>query len=205
MSYGRFWARFGGVFLDGLVINFAMLPALLVVGFLGRELIKVTATCEEFVRGQFIYRECSPVAGVFWTVVGVQVLSQFGIWWLLVPRRMANRGATIGMNAAGLRIVTAKGHMRPSVGQAFARAALALFVPIVVMAPIGLIIYFGLDLPERINDGRGVFDDVETPWLWVSLFALAYFAIFIPYLWNLVDRRFQTLYDKIVGTIVIEK
>ena len=36
-----------------------------------------------------------------------------------------------------------------------------------------------------------------------SVFVFLVLLVYLPSLWNLVDRRYQTLYDKLCGVVVI--
>lgn len=203
-AYARFGSRFGGALIDGLVLGFVNG----VINFLGNlggialgNSIKDCETVETF-RGTF--QRCSGSIGAYWFVVGVAGLISLAVWWRLIPSRMSRRGATIGMSACGIRIVTADGHYPVSRGQAFLRVIYQGLVPVLLVVPVVVLLVAGSSVAvsdwDRIDSLADAFDPL---WPWLSIAVFGYLLSTMSTLWHFVDRRYQTLYDKLAGTVVL--
>lgn len=203
-EYARWGSRLGGVLIDGLVLGFANG----VINFLGNlggialgNSIKDCETVQTF-RGTF--QRCSGSVGAYWFVVGLATVISVAVWWRLVPSRMSRRGATIGMGACGIRIVTAEGHFPVSRGQAFLRVIYQGLLPILLVIPVVVLLVAGSSVAvsdwDRVDSLAEAFDPL---WPWLSLAVFGYLLSTMSTLWHFVDRRYQTLYDKLAGTVVL--
>jgi uncharacterized RDD family membrane protein YckC len=170
-----------------------------VLGLTARALTDATATCTDRPMGNgYVYRTCERSFGLLVATVIVAGIVNLVVWWRLIVRRQVMEGQTIGMNVMDLEVLTARDLTMIGTGQAFLRTILGGIMSFFLAIPAGVAAFLAVGGAD--STGRGV-EDVG----WVAggvvifLFAFA----FLPWLWNLVDRRRQTLYDKVAGTVVV--
>jgi uncharacterized RDD family membrane protein YckC len=187
VTYGRFWERFAGFLLDGIVVGLAQSVAslpILAVAYLGGRSLTVCEVTEATVYATL--QTCAPNYGLY----ALLSVAQLPVWFALVPRRLGRRGATIGMGAMGLRLVTAGDQRAAGTAQAFWRAVVASGLFVAGTAPLVV----------------GVLREVSWPtWASVAVVCLTPTMALMTYLWNVVDPRYQTLHDKVAGTVVIRR
>ena len=200
LAPAAFSDRLGGLILDGFIVGVVQLPVVLVtyglLALIGSSSSVDPTSCTNWTTtgsGQMLGTGCRPdnVALVY-AVLAVYAIVNFWIWWRLVPGRMARRGASVGMGIAKLRIDDVAGD---GVGraQAFWRALLAGFLPLVLSLPAVVIILATF----------GGADDVDPPVAPIAIgVVLVLVGYALPWLWFFWDRRHQTLYDKFSLTVV---
>ncbi len=198
-EYAGFWRRWTGAFLDQLVVSMIVLPIQLVLGFGARTMANAAATCTDRPVGNgYVYRTCETSSGIVVLAAVVTILVNLVVWWRFIITRQVREGQTIGMGAMDIEVRDARTNMMISTGQAFSRSILGGILALVLMVPAGLLVLFTVvDLDHRAE----VYDALSFPT--VSLFVFLLMLSYAPWAWNLVDRRRQTLYDKLTGTVVV--
>ena len=185
VSYAGFWRRFAGVFIDGLVLGLINIPVNLVFQLVGMAFVSATRSSALLV-----------------VLLLANLCVNLYIWWRFVPGRIGSTGATVGMSAMHIRLVPARGRGGVSSGLAFVRALLASVLQFVFLIPAFL---YGLSrLVGADQESPDSFRTQVVPNAFVaSVFVFLVLLVYLPSLWNLVDRRYQTLYDKLCGVVVI--
>ncbi len=185
VSYAGFWRRFAGVFIDGLVLGLINIPVNLVFQLVGMAFVSATRSSALLV-----------------VLLLANLCVNLYIWWRFVPGRIGSTGATVGMSAMHIRLVPARGRGGVSSGLAFVRALLASVLQFVFLIPAflyGLSRLVGADLESPDSFRTQVVPNAFV----ASVFVFLVLLVYLPSLWNLVDRRYQTLYDKLCGVVVI--
>ena len=185
VSYAGFWRRFAGVFIDGLVLGLINIPVNLVFQLVGMAFVSATRSSALLV-----------------VLLLANLCVNLCIWWRFVPGRIGSTGATVGMSAMHIRLVPARGRGGVSSGLAFVRALLASVLQFVFLIPAflyGLSRLVGADLESPDSFRTQVVPNAFV----ASVFVFLVLLVYLPSLWNLVDRRYQTLYDKLCGVVVI--
>ncbi len=185
VSYAGFWRRFAGVFIDGLVLGLINIPVNLVFQLVGMAFVSATRSSALLV-----------------VLLLANLCVNLYIWWRFVPGRIGSTGATVGMSAMHIRLVPARGRGGVSSGLAFVRALLASVLQFVFLIPAflyGLSRLVGADLEAPDSFRTQVVPNAFV----ASVFVFLVLLVYLPSLWNLVDRRYQTLYDKLCGVVVI--
>ena len=185
VSYAGFWRRFAGMFIDGLVLGLINIPVNLVFQLVGMAFVSATRSSALLV-----------------VLLLANLCVNLYIWWRFVPGRIGSTGATVGMSAMHIRLVPARGRGGVSSGLAFVRALLASVLQFVFLIPAflyGLSRLVGADLEAPDSFRTQVVPNAFV----ASVFVFLVLLVYLPSLWNLVDRRYQTLYDKLCGVVVI--
>ena len=185
VSYAGFWRRFAGVFIDGLVLGLINIPVNLVFQLVGMAFVSATRSSALLV-----------------VLLLANLCVNLYIWWRFVPGRIGSTGATVGMSAMHIKLVPARGRGGVSSGLAFVRALLASVLQFVFLSPAflyGLSRLVGADLESPDSFRTQVVPNAFV----ASAFVFLVLLVYLPSLWNLVDRRYQTLYDKLCGVVVI--
>lgn len=203
-SPAGFVDRLGGLILDGIVVGVAQLPVvaatyglLFLVGQLSTADPSTCTTLTMTGSGRIIGSGCRPDnVAVFYAILAAYVIACLWIWWRLVPGRMVQRGASVGMGLARLHIDDARRGGRIGRLQALWRAILAAILPQMLSLPAVLA------LAAVVGGGSG--DDVALPAV-LGLSVLVAVLYLLPWLWFFWDRRHQTLYDKFSRTVVLAR
>ena len=198
-EYAGFWRRWTGAFLDQMVITLIMLPIQLVLGFGSRAMANAAATCTSRPMGNgYVYRTCETSSGIVLLAAAVSFLINVVVWWRFIVTRQVREGQTIGMAAMDVEVRDASSNMMISTGQAFLRSILGGILAIVFMVPAGLVFLMTVvDADSRAE----IYDALSLPVLTLLVFLTL--LTWLPWAWNLGDRRRQTLYDKMTGTVVV--
>lgn len=184
VSYAGFWKRLAGLFLDGLLLGVINIPVNLVFQLLSVAIAEATQSLALLVL-------------LFLANLGVNLF----IWWRIIPGRIGNSGATVGMSVMNIRLVPVSGQGRVSSGLAFVRALVMGILQFVCLIPVVL---YGATRVAGVDLDSDALREVVVPDAFVaSIFAFLLLLLYLPALWHLVDRRYQTLYDKLCSVIVI--
>ena len=173
------------MFIDGLVLGLINIPVNLVFQLVGMAFVSATRSSALLV-----------------VLLLANLCVNLYIWWRFVPGRIGSTGATVGMSAMHIRLVPARGRGGVSSGLAFVRALLASVLQFVFLIPAflyGLSRLVGADLESPDSFRTQVVPNAFV----ASVFVFLVLLVYLPSLWNLVDRRYQTLYDKLCGVVVI--
>ena len=209
ITYAGFWRRLGGAILTGLLVGLVALPAQLAYGFLSRQVLDLTASCDSYstnLSNNRVYQGCEPSTGLAILLFMGYLALSFAIWWVMVPGRIGKRGATLGMQAVDTRIIGARDHLSITAGTAFIRELARALSVLIAYIPLAVVLTAHISLTTDIELFRTPLADYEQlEWTtgWATLYVFCYLAISLPSLWMLIDRRRQTLYDKLSGCLVI--
>lgn len=188
--YAGFWRRAWGLLVDVVILALIAIAAWFATRFLAGWIITKRTDCvvelEEYRR----FRVCGGSDAQAWALNAVPVLIALFFWYRRIPRRMATDGHTFGMDQLGLRARATSLETDLTIGQAVARSAIHLLLSAILAGGGALGLSVALD---RELDG-----ELLAGW-WPLLAALAA----LPSLWSLLNRRRQTLYDRLGGAVVI--
>ncbi len=200
--YAGFWQRLGGALLDQAFLMAVTLPVQFGIGLAFGFLAESATTCVTKGRGAYAYKVCDRPIG--FVVLGGVVASIIGwyLWWRLIVRRQAVDAQTIGMQSVNVEVRRARDLMFISTAQAFLRSLLGGLMSFFLLVPAALVVLLAAELPEHPWEHLDLVRwQLSWPMLGLVFFLLTLPAL--PWLWSLVDRRRQTLYDKLTGTVVV--
>lgn len=192
VRYAGFWKRYWGALIDSLVGQLIVL-LLAVPYFVVLSILGVLGTVDSFESESWALGWGALLASI---AFGIIVLAVF---WRVFIRRFGVRGSTPGMFQMGIRARPVDHDGLIGSGAIFVRFlmmfAINLFTQLVA---VGIIILLFGSPTESVD---------KTPALWAMSGAVFFVLLIVlgPYLWMLVDRRFQTPWDKAVGVVVHEE
>ena len=190
--YAGFWRRYWGLHVDSVLLGVLIGLAGFLINLAGTTILGATQSCvtQPYAFGNV--RSCRVSSGMAWFILGLHVVVNLTIWYRVVPRRLAN-GGTPGMRQLGLRIQDAGDGTLIGGGAALGRSLLPGLLQLGGMVAVA--VAFGL-----LVDGGP--REAGFGWWFGASVGLA-LACYGPAMWQLVDRRHQTLYDKLVGSVVV--
>ncbi len=211
-SYASVADRFGGLLLDGLILFLAQIPigiAFFCLSWIVGALAGTSTTCRQFDPSRFDSVSsqadaCVQGAAVwFYGLIALHLAVNVWVWWRLIPGRMVRSGASVGMGIAGVEIEEADSESPIGAMRSLGRAVLAGLLPLACSGIpwLAAILLLGAEL--RRSDDAELSDAIDVASVGaLALFVLALVAYVVPWCWAFWDRRNQTLYDKLAGTVV---
>jgi uncharacterized RDD family membrane protein YckC len=187
--YAGFWPRFAGQLIDCIVLMLITVPIQFVLGLGALWITASMTTC--------IDTYCAETGLIKFAAV-VLIIIEVAIVWRVIVRPQVMDAQTYGMRVVGLEVRDASTNMPIGTGKALIRSVVApLFLAVVFGFPfVGMLI--GVIWDEAT--GAGIFDH---SWVTTGTLSFAMWVGYLPWLWNVVDRRRQTLADKLSGTVVV--
>lgn len=140
----------------------------------------------------------------------VAIVGFLATWAWVFPHQIGVHGATPGMSVFRLKLVDEKGRYA-STAQAVLRvvfggfATLPFVLPLVISANwVGVsgeaVTGRGFDFLDLYSDHFGF---VSASWVDLAFVGVSFAVAFVPMGWMLVDRRCQSLRDKVAGVFVV--
>lgn len=203
VSYAGFWRRFFALFVDGFVLSVFNLIVVRGIELFTAALADTATRCDPFGFDSGPVRSCVEDPSVARLGLLFSSVISLGVWWKLIISPMSTRSATMGMRLMKIKIVTAEGHRRVTKPQAAGRALVISLVVGMMAIMAGTIFTSGSDSSSGA-DARWSFGDSGLETTVVIAVVLSIAASYVSYCWFFVDRRYQTLHDKLAGTVVIE-